>query len=361
MNTKSLRINRIQSLEGLRVIMLAIIVLSHFEFLENYTGGDIYMKFFHNATLGVDYFFMLSGFGLMASGKNPYDVHHKIRSSVNFAIERIKKIYPIYLFTLLFSLPYIVMQGGNIVNIIIKFLISLTLFQSATGILAFSHSINGVGWFLSTLFIIYYLCPYMLQICKKIIQNKQNAVTFTIAIFMFVPGISLIFDYIETHTFFDDLRYGSPYIRVFYVFLGIIICQSLKYFDIKKFTNSVWEGFVSILAIGWFSFRNSCGFNIGINKLIDIFICSVLLIIFSAEEGVISKFIGNRWILGINKWCMYIYLIHYPVRMYIDMLFKTMSLGNMWYIGILEVLLIIFVTMLISYVVHRLTKEFINK
>lgn len=354
MITKLHKINRIQSLEGLRVIMLAIIVLSHFEFLEDYTGGQIYTKFFHNATLGVDYFFLLSGFGLMASNKKTYDVCHKVKSSVCFAIERIKKIYPIYIFALLFSLPYAIMQGGSLVNTIIKFLISVTLFQSATGILTFSHAINGVGWFLSTLFIIYFLCPSMLQFCKKIIQNRKNGIILIIVSILIVPGVSLIFEYIESHTFFDDLRYSSPYARVFYVLLGMIICQSLKYFEIKKWSNTIWESFVSVLAIGWFLLRNSCGFHIGINKLIDILICSALLIVFSAENGIISRWVSSKWILNVNKWCMYIYLIHYPVRMYIDICVKSMPLANMWYVGILEALLIIFITILISYVVNRL-------
>lgn len=59
--------SRIMSLEFMRVIMTGIIFLSHMEFLSNYLYGEIYMRYLHNATIGVDYFFVLSGFGLMAA------------------------------------------------------------------------------------------------------------------------------------------------------------------------------------------------------------------------------------------------------------------------------------------------------
>lgn len=68
MNGVSERKNsRIMTLEFIRAIMTGVVFLSHMEFLANYSYGSVYTRFFHNATIGVDYFFLLSGFGLMAS------------------------------------------------------------------------------------------------------------------------------------------------------------------------------------------------------------------------------------------------------------------------------------------------------
>lgn len=58
---------RIQSLEGLRAIMIFLIVLNHMEFLRHCSYGNFYWTYLHNATIAVDYFFMLSGFGMMFS------------------------------------------------------------------------------------------------------------------------------------------------------------------------------------------------------------------------------------------------------------------------------------------------------
>lgn len=58
---------RIQSLEGLRGIMIFLIVLSHMEFLKYCNFSHAYELYWHNPTIAVDYFFMLSGFGMMYS------------------------------------------------------------------------------------------------------------------------------------------------------------------------------------------------------------------------------------------------------------------------------------------------------
>ena len=52
-------------LDGIRFIMCCIIVVLHFGFLKNSKLiGKAYVKFLYNPTIAVDYFFMLSGFGI---------------------------------------------------------------------------------------------------------------------------------------------------------------------------------------------------------------------------------------------------------------------------------------------------------
>lgn len=58
---------RIKSLEGLRGIMIFLIVLSHMEFLKYCNSGHAYELYWHTPTIAVDYFFMLFGFGMMFS------------------------------------------------------------------------------------------------------------------------------------------------------------------------------------------------------------------------------------------------------------------------------------------------------
>lgn len=59
---------KINTLTGARFTAIMIIVFAHFEFLEKYgMFGKVYQKFFDNATMGVDFFFMVSGFGMMLS------------------------------------------------------------------------------------------------------------------------------------------------------------------------------------------------------------------------------------------------------------------------------------------------------
>ena len=52
---------------GWTFFAMLLIVTSHLEFLSRTEMGEFYDRFLHNPTLGVDYFFLLSGFGMMIS------------------------------------------------------------------------------------------------------------------------------------------------------------------------------------------------------------------------------------------------------------------------------------------------------
>ena len=101
----------IDSLTGARFFAIMIIVFSHFEFLRQYGQfGEVYWRYFHNATMGVDFFFMLSGFGMMLSSirRDPYGLLPigGIPGLINYGKRHIRKIYPVYVVFLLIGIPY---------------------------------------------------------------------------------------------------------------------------------------------------------------------------------------------------------------------------------------------------------------
>ena len=156
--------------------MCCIIILSHLEFLgESGIFGDFYTTYLHNATLAVDYFFMLSGFGIYLSSKRP---ENSIKGGLKFAVDKVKKIYPAYILSLILGMVWVCIITDGLIKTIAKLFIfgltDLTLFQSITGMTKFNHSINGVCWFLSTLFICYIACPWLLRVVDKI-RNKSQA------------------------------------------------------------------------------------------------------------------------------------------------------------------------------------------
>lgn len=100
---------KIGSFTGLRFLFIMVIVICHFEFLrELQPFGDFYQKYIHNATLAVDFFFMLSGFGMMFSSQNsPRPADDKCPSAADclrYGIKHIRKIYPVYIATICFGL-----------------------------------------------------------------------------------------------------------------------------------------------------------------------------------------------------------------------------------------------------------------
>ena len=102
-----MKTKRIGSLEGLRVIAIFVIVLSHLEFLGqlNCPFASFYNNHLHNATIGVDFFFIVSGFGLMFSFYSKPLLKTSPKLSLLFAIKKIRKLYPLVLISFL---PFVV-------------------------------------------------------------------------------------------------------------------------------------------------------------------------------------------------------------------------------------------------------------
>ena len=99
---------KIRTLTGARFFAIFLIVVSHFDFLTRYPIGLFYSKFIDNATLGVDIFFMLSGFGMMYSNmkkNNLTNQHIRIMDAIKFGVAHVRKIYPIYLATIILGIP----------------------------------------------------------------------------------------------------------------------------------------------------------------------------------------------------------------------------------------------------------------
>lgn len=84
---------------------------------------------------------------------------------------------------------------------IFKLILDIFLVQSSTGILQLSTGINSVGWFLSTLFLLYICCPLLLKLNEKI-KNSLKAVSLFWGINLALIIIFYyIFEAIESRTF----------------------------------------------------------------------------------------------------------------------------------------------------------------
>lgn len=296
---------RLLQLDSLRFFAIAVIILSHFEFVKDSIIGDFYWQHLHNATWGVDYFFMLSGFGLFYSLYDK-DINFGFFSSIKFAATKIKKIYFLYVFSLLISLPWILLfTEYKISTLSAKFLIDLSLCQSAFGTIALSHGINGVCWFLSTLFICYIFSPFLVKFVKKLDTIKKQLLAMaivTLGVFL----LSFVFLRIENnftigiHKPLNDLFYGSPYIRIWYLMLGMIIANIfISQKDNIKSDLTVLEVIITILILFYFFFRNSFGLNSILYRFFDITVCCAALIVFSFGKGKISRFLATNKTLQI--------------------------------------------------------------
>ena len=336
---------KISSFTGLRFLMMIVIVWVHCDFLCNLDMfGNTYKLYLSNATFAVDFFFILSGFGMMYSNiikVNKDDIERPcFTDCFLYGIKHIKKIYPVYIITIIIGflgrMAYAFLDSKLNLKYffisIFKILINIPLLQSATGMSSIIHAFNGVAWFLSSLFCIYIISPLLIYFLRK----KSTMLIFDfIMLFIdiiFLILITIIFNKIEVtlqnkNICMDSLIYASPYRRVFYVLIGMSLAQIYnKIFDNKnqpltKLLASVLEIFISIIAILYSILRNTLLPNqIYYIYVIDVILCSFFILIFSFNSGICSFFLSKKYMQKLGNISMYIFLIHYQIRDYLGWL-----------------------------------------
>ena len=349
--------NRINSLTGMRFIAILIIVVSHLEFLKNYSPfGEFYWQYIHNATIGVDFFFVLSGFGMMFSNINHFGFEFlnkvNIKNSLEYAVKHIKKIYPLYIFTMLIMVPSYVISsvlcGKSVTTIIgmcfLKLTVSISLTQSLFGVVWLSHAFNSVCWFLSCLFCIYLVSPFFINVIKKFCTNINRILFLLVSLPVFSSITAFLFSQIQKETCFNALVHYSPYRRIIYVLFGMVIAIIInKYKNSVKIRNiNFYEIAFLIISILWFFFRRTVLFAIPYISLIYIFDMAVagLIIFFLAlNQGIISDILSKPKFIYLGEMSMYIFLIHYPIRIYLEEICNFLNLKE-WYIAVLITILI---------------------
>lgn len=100
---------------------------------------------------------------------------------------------------------------------------------------------------------------------------------------------------IGTHKPLNDLFYGSPYIRICDLLLGMIIANTfISQKDNIKSDFTVLEVIITILTFFYYFFRNSFGLNSIFYRFLDVVVCCTILIVFSLGKGKISKFLVDN-------------------------------------------------------------------
>lgn len=355
---------RIHSLEGLRGIMIFLIVLSHMEFLKYCNFGHAYELYWHNPTIAVDYFFMLSGFGMMYSflkhsgvSAAGADVH---LISIDFAKAKIRKLYLLYVVTMLAMVPMLLAQGWlhgksllvNLGTVAVKLAICAPLVQSAFGTTHLSHAFNGVCWFFSTLALIYLVSPWLM----KRIAGWQHVWRAVAVLPVVIAVLYVVFGIADAQvSFFDDFAYGSPYMRVWFVVYGMVLARIIFAWrmndTVPEWMSSAEIG-VALSCIAWFFLRNTfveMEIGRGLLRFVDVLLCGGLLFILSFERGRVSRLLERPGFLRLGHLAMYVYLIHYPLRCYWEPIVLKRVMGNQMSdaLGLISVAIIVGLTMVL--------------
>ncbi len=353
--------DRINSLTGLRAVVMMTVFCSHLWYLAETPFHGVY-AWIDNGRLGVNFFLVLSGF-VLALGYSKKLNADNIKQDVRFVKNRFSKIYIPYLITTILAIPwyiFIVSLGEGSVNVkllLIRLVINIGMVQSAVPFEKYSTSINDVSWFISTIFIIYLITPGILRLNNKAAKHYTlPKLLFLILYVLFVYCCCyMIIRWIEYIRYADrglSIIYRSPLIRVFPFLLGIVTYNIYCIPDKLQIKNGSYIEATGIsVFLLWWIFADKSGLPTLINECTDMLVSMLVVLIFAfSRRGIISGFLSNEKMLNWGRISLEFYLIHFLVINYgmiaakqfgLDMeisavpltiLFFVLSLGGSWLI-----------------------------
>lgn len=348
----------IKPLTSLRFVFALMVFSHHIGFV---LAGEydslkwLYTNIFFEGFIGVNFFFILSGFVLAYNYQEKF-VANRI-SKRNFFVARIARIYPLHLLTLLLAVPLYLKKiwFGNKLYWLIRFVANVALVQSYIPIKSVYLSFNRPAWSISDELFFYLLFPFLVLVIAKLLKENKYAWQLLLLGLLIIPlAMQLL-----PSKYFHALFYVHPFVRLADFIVGILVFNIFKN---KKSThiNANFEilEFSAILLLG--------GFFMGHYWVPEVYRYSVyywipmayLIYVFSFQKGTISKILSNRLLLLLGEISFSFYMFHYLVIDYFEIL-------NQRYLGISNTYLMLFlifsITLLLSYLSFLFFERPINQ
>lgn len=166
------------------------------------------------------------------------------------------------------------------------------------------------------------LCPWILRSVDNY-ANKRKVLSMICSFVILTLLLSFCTLLIERNSLgkFDDLWYGHPFIRSWYLAIGM--CVGYLYKESKMCIRSWQELLVAVIVLIYFFGRNSIPFDKGVLRFFDILLCIIFLYMFACGNGRFSKILRSEKMVELGKISMYLFVFHYPVRMLICTVFTN--------------------------------------
>lgn len=344
----------IRPLTSLRFVFALMVFVHHLGFLGNSSNTNI-KEFYHaylwEGFIGVSFFFILSGYILsyVYADKLP---ERKI-SKKRFFIYRIARIYPLHLLTLILALPLTHrMFSETPGQWSLKLLENLTLTQSFIPIKDHYFSFNIVSWSISNELFFYLLFPFLLVFFIKLKPK------YALGAFALLGAGLLIAMNTVPEKWHHAIFYVNPIARSLDFILGILLFKFQKHFRIEnKLTATFLEiGSIAFLAAMYLLANSfSLVFRFSIYYWLPI---SVLLIIYSSQKGLISRFLSSKPFVSLGEVSYGFYLFHFMIIQYSLSAEKRLQFFEN---DIIQALCIFAISIVLSYLSYWLFEKPANK
>ncbi|MCR6794678.1 acyltransferase family protein [Bacillus paranthracis] len=306
--------NRMYSLQSIRGIAAILVLLHHASFIINkyhnyeYVGG-----IFHYGSLGVDLFFILSGFII-------YYLHHsdigEPKRVGTFLKKRTIRVYPAYwivtlvLVPVYFLAPTMGLGYERDFFVIIKSLLLIP--QSHDPIL-------GVGW--SLVYEIYFYLIFSLFI----LTNRKFSIAVTL-LWMATTSYLLVSNTLGSQDYILKFLF-SPLIVEF--LLGCLIAYLTLNYNLKKYKSLLLTGIIGLIVslfiqyLGVITIDREGIFRTLIYGVPSFFLIFGLIVL--EKQG---RFKNNKFLTFLGDASYSIYLVHLPAISFLNKMFTSLNLFN---------------------------------
>jgi peptidoglycan/LPS O-acetylase OafA/YrhL len=310
----------INSLTSVRFFFAFVVFLSHLKGLvgksENF--DFYYDNVFSEGSIGVSFFFILSGFVLSLSYEKKIIAGYK-RST--FYFKRVARLFPLHLITFIVAIPF-ALHGGHF---LLKGGLNLLLLQSFIPLRSIYFSFNAVSWSISDEMFFYALFPFLITW----INSRNKYLKYLIYLFPLVP---IALNILLPEEYKHQLLYINPIVRLADFILGILGYKLFSHF--KNYKNVKWINTLQLTSVVVFVifFMYHLEIPKALRYSVYYWIPMVFIILaFSFNEGVVYKLLNKRILIYLGEISFGFYMIHQLVIRYLGIInSKSINIDSVW-------------------------------
>lgn len=327
---------RVKSFEAWRFFMISTVFLAHCGFvMTNDRATEFFYHYMNNGVYGVTFFFLLSGFCLNLGYSEKLAALNK-DTYKSFIWKRIKKVYPTYIVMQTLCLVAAIIKNpaaDAVKELLWRYVISIPMLQMLIPNSKLYVSLNGVGWFMSALFLIYLITPVIIMLASSVREQKGKNAMILLALILLYIGMGLYSArYLEAGDAREFVMRSLP-VDIVVFCIGVFLANLRMVFHREEPNRSgiritgmtVLEIAAIVLAVwSYFETLRNPMWNTYLEKIL---VFMLLIFVYSYDGGILSKVFAWKPFLILGTVSFEFYLIHYFVVRYIAVWLQE-KIGN---------------------------------
>lgn len=291
---------RLHSLTSLRFFAAALVLVHHASMA--FTPGGPVQRIANVGFVGVEFFFILSGFVLMWSYR-PMPLRY-------FYGRRVARIGPLHLLTALAAVPVLLLIGQAVEPL--PSVLNVLLLQSWVPVEAFGASLNPVDWTLSCEAFFYLMFPFFARrIGGWNLRRAALVVVFGVLVTVALVGALLPLPVAQ------EILYKAPWFRIGGFLLGMMLAEAFRRGYRARVSMPVALAAL-VVSYGAATFAGTAARFVGladVRAYADlVMVPAVLLLIAAAASSDLAGKAGvlhRPWLVWLGDASFALYIIHY--------------------------------------------------